>query len=425
MKRFRISILTAIATTAMMWPVSLYASTPSEEDGPEVGDVQDSGCTDKTRATAGTALVLTKEGNVVTCEINGFVANCGVDYFDIDSDYRNGNEALDTLFVNVCPVIPSEKDCTCPYNVSFTIRNVKDDCFFLNCWLYSGIVSFKESNQVNLDISSEFVILDDGSRYFLFKPSRIAILFSMSTATTKGEFRLPSTVSYKGEDYTLASFYPDALQGPEVTKLILPNTIRMNGTGEEPYNSWNGKFPKLEVIEVEPGSPLLSSVDGVLYSSDHKTLYCLPTGNKRTEYTVIDGVEKIGKATFSSCPNMKSIRLPESVTTIKPYAFATSKNLESIYIPSKLNRDNYLYKAFMYMSSTPTLYVPESEVEYIKTIYSGPVLPISASGETLGISDVNQNTGKQVEHYDLQGRRLTGKPTKGVYIESGRKVVTK
>ena len=27
--------------------------------------------------------------------------------------------------------------------------------------------------------------------------------------------------------------------------------------------------------------------------------------------------------------------------------------------------------------------------------------------------------------YDLQGRRLNGKPSKGVYIENGRKVVTK
>jgi len=27
--------------------------------------------------------------------------------------------------------------------------------------------------------------------------------------------------------------------------------------------------------------------------------------------------------------------------------------------------------------------------------------------------------------YDLQGRRINGKPGKGVYIENGRKVVTK
>ena len=34
------------------------------------------------------------------------------------------------------------------------------------------------------------------------------------------------------------------------------------------------------------------------------------------------------------------------------------------------------------MSSTPTLYVPDEEVEYYKTIYKGPVLPISTENET-------------------------------------------
>jgi hypothetical protein len=139
---------------------------------------------------------------------------------------------------------------------------------------------------------------------------------------------------------------------------------------------------------------------------------------------VIEGVEKIGIYACSSCPNLKTIRLPESVTTITPYAFGDSKNLEAIYIPGKLNRDG-LNKAFLYMSSTPTLYVSESEVEYFKTIYKGPVLPISSSGETIGISDVNHSANILSESYDLQGRRLNGKPTKGVYIEDGKKRVVK
>ena len=193
---------------------------------------------------------------------------------------------------------------------------------------------------------------------------------------------------------------------------------------EEFKNFLNSRYPSLESVEVESGSSLLSSVDGVLYSADHKTLYCLPGANKRTDYAVIEGVEKIGIYACSSCPNLKTIRLPESVTTITPYAFGDSKNLEAIYIPGKLNRDG-LNKAFLYMSSTPTLYVSESEVEYFKTIYKGPVLPISSTGETIGISDVNHSANILSESYDLQGRRLNGKPSKGVYIESGKKRVVK
>ena len=137
---------------------------------------------------------------------------------------------------------------------------------------------------------------------------------------------------------------------------------------------------------------------------------------------VVDGVETVGKAAFQSCQNLRSIRLPESVTTIRPYAFASSNNLESIYIQGKLDRDKSYY-AFSYMTSKPTLYVPESEIEYIKTLYKGPVLPLSSAEQTVGISDVNKSNA--TDSYDLQGRRLNDKSTKGVYIENGRKVVVK
>ena len=415
MKRFRISILTAIATTAMMWPVSLYANNPSEENGPEVSDIKDSGCTDKTRANSSRVLILTKEGDIVTCERNGIVANCGVDYFDVSSDYKKGNDAPDSLFLNLCPVVPSEKDCTCPYNVSFTIRNVKSDSFYMYCFPFTGMVSFKESNQVTLEYSSKRVTID-GSQYYLYMPSQQARLYSL--AHLGGEVRIPSTISNEGQNYTVVSFNPEGFYGGEITKLYFPKTIR--SMSEDFKNVFNARYPLLEAIEVEPGCPLLSSVDGVLYSSDHKTLYCFPGANKRTDYSVIDGVEKIGFYAFSSCPNLKTIRLSESVTTITPYAFGSSKNLEAIYIPGKLNRDG-LNKAFLYMSSTPTLYVPDSEVDYYKTIYKGPVLPLSPFGDTQGISNTNLSSGVQADSYDLQGRRLSKEPAHGVYIQNGQK----
>ena len=418
------SLITVVAM-AMMCPCISYASPVSEEgDSPEVTDVTDSGCLSKTRASSSFGLVLTKEGDVVTCEINRFVTNCGLDFFDIQSEYSKGKDAPDSLFLDVTPVILAKADCTCSYNVSFTIRNVDSDSFFLRCWLYSGMVSFRESNKVEISLSSERVTLSDGSRYILYKPSNLAFLYTVFNAEIKGEYRIPSTVSYNGEDYTVVSFDDDAFYGQEITKLILPNTIRMTSDGEELRNPcvW---LPKLETIEVEPCCRLLSSVNGVLYSADHKTIYSLPCGNRRTEYDVIDGVETIGEMAFGNCQNLKSIRIPESVTTIRYGAFYGCNNLEAIYIYGKLNW-NASSGLFWGMTSTPTLYVPESEVgSYKKGYRKGAVLPISSSDQSLGISDVNQNTGKELEHYDLQGRRLTDKPASGVYIENGRKVVIK
>ena len=92
----------------------------------------------------------------------------------------------------------------------------------------------------------------------------------------------------------------------------------------------------------------------------------------------MDGVERIGHYAFEKCENLKSIRIPESVTSIGFSAFGFCKNLKSIYILGKLNRGaDENRRVFESMSSTPTIYVPESEVGFIKTLYHGSVLPLS------------------------------------------------
>ena len=418
MERLLTSIMMSGVALMTMLPLISYANP--EDENFEVSDIQISGCTDRTRSSSSRGLRITKEGDIVTCEINGIVANCGVDYFDVQPEYAKGEDAPDSLFIDVTPVFSSTKDCTCPYNVSFTIRNVKADSFYLYCWLYTGLVSFKETNQVSLEFSSELLSIDN-YQYYIYKPGQQAKLYEITEV--KGEVRIPSTVSYKGLEYTVTSFNPEGFNGREMTKLFFPKTIRSMGN-DEFKNLFNSRQPLLESFEVEPDCPLLSSIDGVLYSSDHKTLYCLPAGKKLTEYTVADGVEKISIYAFGNCPNLKTIRLPESVTDIRPLAFYKCNNLEAIYISSgRLNRKN-LYLAFMDMTSTPTLYVPESEVEYFKTIYNGPVLPISSS-EALGIAEVNRSATNLSDSFDLQGRRLSGKPGKGVYVRDGKKRVVK
>ena len=350
-----------------------------QETAPEVIDIENSGCMNTTRSgNESRVLVLTKEGDIISCEVQGYYANCGVRSFDIESEYLKGEHAPDSIFVDIKPVIPAQMNCTCPYNVYFTIRNVKADSFFLYCWLYSGMVSFKESSQVILNISSQQVTID-GSQYIIYKPGQQSMLYRMGT--DESELQVPSTISYEGQDYSVASLFEQSLSGKETTRLILPKTIRkIDEDNAEFTNLFCYAFPKLEEIEVEPGCRMFSSVDGVLYSGDGKCLYCLPAGIRQTDYTVMDGVERIGHYAFEKCENLKSIRIPESVTSIGFSAFGFCKNLESIYILGKLNRGaDENRRVFESMSSTPTIYVPESEVGFIKTLYHGSVLPLSQS----------------------------------------------
>ena len=64
-------------------------------------------------------------------------------------------------------------------------------------------------------------------------------------------------------------------------------------------------------------------------------------------------------------------------------------------------------------------------MDFFKSFYKGLVLPLSSFDDTQGISNTNLSSGVQADSYDLQGRRLTGKPTKGVYIQNGEKRVVR
>ncbi len=68
-------------------------------------------------------------------------------------------------------------------------------------------------------------------------------------------------------------------------------------------------------------------------------------------------VTSIGNYTFSSCRNLTSVTIPDSVTSIGSYAFFYCSNLTSVTIPSSVTSigDN----AFYGCSSLPSVTIPE------------------------------------------------------------------
>lgn len=63
------------------------------------------------------------------------------------------------------------------------------------------------------------------------------------------------------------------------------------------------------------------SVDGVLFTKDKAELVAYPYGKTQMEYTVPDGVKRIGEYAFSKIENIYKINLPESLESIGGYAF--------------------------------------------------------------------------------------------------------
>ena len=109
---------------------------------------------------------------------------------------------------------------------------------------------------------------------------------------------------------------------------------------------------------------------------------------------------------------------------------------------SSVTAGNYIFKGTTMTNATPDIYTINAVGNrfdlgsgcapfraYFKTISSGPAfdsLNIGTGGGTTGIYQVESGKLKveSSEIYDLQGRRVEN-PTKGVYIQNGRKVVIK
>ncbi|MBR2743283.1 MAG: leucine-rich repeat protein [Clostridia bacterium] len=117
----------------------------------------------------------------------------------------------------------------------------------------------------------------------------------------------------------------------------------------------------LKSIKVAAGNTAYTSVDGVLYTKDMKTLLMYP-GGKSGAYTVLSGVTSIAEGAFSCCDGITSVEIPEGVTSIGSYAFYTCRNLTSATIPSTAASIGEL--AFAWCQSLTSINVDEGNTAY-------------------------------------------------------------
>ena len=117
------------------------------------------------------------------------------------------------------------------------------------------------------------------------------------------------------------------------TELNIPKSVTS-------INGHFSKFSYINKITVDSENPNFTSVDGVLYSKDKKTLVLVPV--KITEFTIPLTVETIGEYAFGYS-SIKTVIIPSSVTEIEHFAFSNSK-LESITIPGTVTSiGNYAF----------------------------------------------------------------------------------
>ena len=113
----------------------------------------------------------------------------------------------------------------------------------------------------------------------------------------------------------------------------------------------------LTAINTDSKNRVYTSLDGVLFTKDKRTLVSYPKGG-RSEYTVPSGTNSIGNHAFYGCSPIVSVVMPLSVTSIGDRAFENCSSLMSAKIPSGVTSIGK--SAFCNCSSLETAEIPGS-----------------------------------------------------------------
>lgn len=365
---------TLLFIVCMLTSITMLASNTT------VSDVQNSGCLSRTleeKDKSIPTIVLTKEGSVLSVQLLNYESYTATTDFNVTSS--TSDKETYSVTINVTPVIPENAqvypEWVCLFNVSFTVRDLKPNKFYLDCWWYKGQVELTEGKPLVLEYKVENVTIDNFS-FRLLKVMHKAML--MDWTTSEKELHIPSEVNYEGEVYAVTCISKDAFWHLDyATKVTVPKTVRSMDIGYDGaiYANPFRECKSLEWIEVEDGCPLFSSVDGVLFAEDKTMLLGYPIASPRKTYFVPEGVTYIRAGAFVHNMHLQKLVIPEEVTYLGWHLFNDTKSLKELYIKGVLDPE-CMSVLFEGMDTKVAVYVQPSEVEKFKAIYKGPVYPL-------------------------------------------------
>ena len=364
-----------ITLTLIAISLFIVKSTKAQEEDLIASEPISSGCLSQTRGAEESALPtikLTKEGSILSVDLLNYSSNCGTTGFEVENRMIGGNNDTPSVVISVVPVIPAPMDCICPFNISYTVRGLEKNKFYLTCWWFDGQVELTEGEPLVLEYKTEDVVID-GLKYRLLKTSHQAKLLYQIPWNNEAEIiQIPSEVEYEGENYTVTTIVEELFgSNNTIKKIIIPKTIKNTEFGsleEIPSNPFSSCL-SLETIEVEEGSPVFSSVDGVLFSTDKKTLIGYPAGSPRESYTVPDGVKTAKIAAFFNSQHLKKIVLTNDIETLGLSVFGYGKNLEEVILSSNIKElPSYIFRNCKKLNS---VFIPKGVTTIASSAFEG------------------------------------------------------
>ncbi len=127
----------------------------------------------------------------------------------------------------------------------------------------------------------------------------------------------------------------------------------------------------LSSLRVHKDNEYLSYENGVLYSKDKKTIYCMIPGYEGGTYTMPATVVEIKNNAFWGCQKLEKVLIGSNVKSIPDYAFTNCTSLESVSFPYSLR--NIGIKAFADCINLGNTEIPMSVAQIHKTAFDGCV----------------------------------------------------
>ena len=229
------------------------------------------------------------------------------------------------------------------------------ECVFDSCYNLSTII-VKEGNK-NYQTIDGVLYSTDVTSIIQYPPHK---------QSETDNYEIPDTVTSIGGGAFLSSrltsvTIPDSVKEigdrafmySDISKIALPD--KLISIGEEAFALCE-KLTKIEIpasveviglnafycctsmneIIVSPDNEIYTSIDGVLFSKDMKTLINYPQGKSGSEYTVPDSVTSLEAYSFFNCDSLERVFIPDSVTQIGDCAFYECSNLTEIPIPKTI-----------------------------------------------------------------------------------------
>ena len=117
----------------------------------------------------------------------------------------------------------------------------------------------------------------------------------------------------------------------KLTSVTIPKNVKSIG-----IQAFNG-CECLANIYVDSNNKKYTSVNGIFYNKNKTELIRYPEGKNGTSFSIPNTVKKLSDDAFNSCL-LRSVTIPDSVTSIGAAAFGECKKLTKITIPKKVKQ---------------------------------------------------------------------------------------